>query len=347
MYKVKECLLLLLFLSTSGCGIFHAARVKENNRVENFEDAINQIAKQVTEKGINKLKICIGQNTYRDTDMSSEFGAYISDELDIAISKTKAFEEISRKELDQILKEQKLSLSGLINTSESIEPGKIKGIDAVLTGTYWEEGKGIRINLSLIKVETAEKLGVVSLTLHETKIPVDIEIIPINQNSYFTVTKIWGANKGISKDLKVNLWVDKGKGSIYKKGEKVIVYFMVNKNCFIRLYHTNANGELQLLFPNFYSRSDYIQANQFYSIPNDSMAFDFEVVPPYGVEILNAVVSSRPFPPEDFSIPEGEVFRPLGKATEENVQSLISRGIKVIPADIRTDDVCVFTTIEK
>lgn len=334
-------------MSTSGCSIFHATLVKENSKAGKFEDVINQLSAQVNKKGIDKLKICIGQNTYKETDMGSEFSEYLSEELSIAIVKSDILKEISRKELDQILREQKLSLSGLIDNTEDFEVGKIQSIDAILTGTYWEEENDVKVNLSLIKVITGEKLAAVSFVISENEIPNGVNLLPKNYSNYYTSSKIWGENKGTSKDLKVRVWVDKGNGSVYKNGENVTIFFMSDKNCYLRLYHTNVEGEIQLLFPNYYSRSDYIQAKQLYSIPNDEMAFEFKIVPPFGVEIINAVVSTKPFPIENFSTSEEQVFYPLGKVTENNLRLLISRGIAIVPINMRTEDTCVFTTIEK
>ena len=187
----------------------------------------------------------------------------------------------------------------------------------------------------------------VSFVLSEKEVPESIALVPNNYNIYLTLFKVWNENKGTAKDLKIKVWVDKGRGGIYKNGENVTIYFVADKDCYLKLYHTNVEGDMQILYPNFYSRNDHVQANQIYTIPNENMSFDFRVIPPFGAEVINAVVSNKPFPPESFSKSEEQVFIPLGKATENNIRSMISRGIAIVPVDMRANDICIFTTVEK
>ncbi len=353
MNRIGKFILLFLPLMLVGCagGMRTSFTTFEKDRVEitkssPVEEAIHDLSKQLKQKGIEKLKICMGQYTYQDSNMSAAFSTFISSELSKVVIICPAFEEISRKELNQILEEQKLSLTGLIDPTEVTEVGKIKGVDAILTGNYWEQDTEVRVNLFLIKVVTAEKIAGTSFVLAENTLPQGLGLKPKNYDDCLSNIQTWNEEKGSAKDLKIKVWVDKGKSGIYKEEENVKVIFKANRNCYVRLYHVNAEMEIQMLFPNLYDKNDYIKANQVYSIPDAASAFEFKISPPFGAEIIKAVASLQPFPTEEIPSDNKMVFRSLGRATQNNIRGIMTRSISIIPVDARTEDMCIFTTVE-
>ena len=88
--------------------------------------------------------------------------------------KTSIFSFVERSEMERIIKEQRLGMTGLIDDSQAAQVGKILGIDAIITGsTYWKESsenstakrvKKVKatISMKIISVNTGEVLAVFS-----------------------------------------------------------------------------------------------------------------------------------------------------------------------------------------
>lgn len=110
-----------------------------NQYSPNYRDATeryNEIKVVATTRmGVNKF----------DMSVSSKYGdvaARLTDELLNSISaKAKTlefFEVIDRDQLDRVIKEQKLSLSGLMDETTTAEIGELKGVDVILVGNITE-----------------------------------------------------------------------------------------------------------------------------------------------------------------------------------------------------------------
>ncbi len=318
-----------------------------------FDEAVNILAGRLKEK--DKLKVCIGKITYADSDAAGSLGVFFSSELSRALVQSKAFREISRRELSRVMEEQKLSLTGVIEPSEAVVTGKIKGVNAILTGDYWEESLSIRANISLVNSLTAEKITAASFSIPLDLLPAELQSKPQNYDEYSSAVTAWKEHENGLGDFKVRVWVDDSSntvaglaGGVYKEGENITVFFKSDKDCYLRLFHTNAEGKIQLLFPNQYHRNDYIEKDKVYSIPDNDMPFQFKIAPPLGAEIIKAAASLQPFPKEESAGENSNnPFQFLGKAGQENIGGIVKRGITIIPAEARSEAICVFTTIAK
>jgi TolB-like protein len=80
------------------------------------------------------------------------------------IKKIGLYDVEERLFLKQVLEEQKLMLSGVIDESQVVEIGKLYGIDAIITGSVMKIGSKISVTGRIINVETAEVLKTASVT---------------------------------------------------------------------------------------------------------------------------------------------------------------------------------------
>jgi len=88
-----------------------------------------------------------------------EIGRFIAEELTTSlVLQSRSFKTIDRANLRNILAEQKLTMTGLINP-ENARKLKISGVDGLIRGTLTPFGDGIRITIQIIAVETAEIVG--------------------------------------------------------------------------------------------------------------------------------------------------------------------------------------------
>jgi curli biogenesis system outer membrane secretion channel CsgG len=124
-------------------------------------------------KNINRVAV-LG---FKDTPYSTK-GTLVAELFDKYLLQS-GYNIVERDELDSILKEHQLSLSGAINPEQIKTFGKISGIDAIITGTitmdvperdFYENGyprfiaAQVGVTCRMISVETGEVLWVGSDT---------------------------------------------------------------------------------------------------------------------------------------------------------------------------------------
>ena len=90
---------------------------------------------------------------------------YIEEQMDNSI----VFYLVDRKNLDEILQEQSLSLSGLIDEATAPEIGEISGISVFLSGEVIEEGRNFKVSVKLTDASTAEVIDTYSFSIDGKK----------------------------------------------------------------------------------------------------------------------------------------------------------------------------------
>jgi TolB-like protein len=92
----------------------------------------------------------------------TDFGRFIAEELITHLYQTGKFKVIERQLLNQVITEQKLSLTGIIDQTSAQRLGKLLGVDAIASGTVTDLGKSLRVNARLINTGTGEIFAVAS-----------------------------------------------------------------------------------------------------------------------------------------------------------------------------------------
>lgn len=118
---------------------------------------------------------------FKDTPFSTK-GSVVSELFAKYLLKS-GYNVVEREELDSILKEQQLSLSGALNREQIKEIGKLSGVDAIITGSitldvperdFFENGyprfiaAQVGLTCRMIDVETGEVLWIGSNTYDAT-----------------------------------------------------------------------------------------------------------------------------------------------------------------------------------
>ncbi|MEA2096234.1 MAG: carboxypeptidase regulatory-like domain-containing protein [Candidatus Cloacimonadota bacterium] len=85
---------------------------------------------------------------------------YFTANLLFAFSVNKTFKAIERNDLQKIIEEQKLQLTGFTDLNKAVEVGKIMGADMLIAGELYEKNDCFEIYMKLLNVETAEVLSV-------------------------------------------------------------------------------------------------------------------------------------------------------------------------------------------
>lgn len=79
----------------------------------------------------------------------------------------------------------------------------------------------------------------------------------------------------------------------YQPGDKVVILFRANKDCYLTLLNIGTSGKLTILFPNALHPDNFIRANQTYRIPDADYGFEYQLQGPAGTETLKAIATEN------------------------------------------------------
>jgi len=111
---------------------------------------------------------------------------------------------------------------------------------------------------------------------------------------------------------RIRVWVDRGEWSTYQPGDRIAVYFRVDRSCHVTILDYTPDGGVEVLFPSRWSRSNWVQPHEVYRIP-DSRRFALRVAGPEGVETIVACAHEASWPsgpPAVWMSPERNPRRP-------------------------------------
>jgi len=189
------------------------------------------------------------------------------------------------------------------------------GRKGIIQGTFRQGDKEVFITLQLIGDPDGALLG----SSPEFDVPISelknlgIEILPANIKTVEEVKKQEevfappvkpvaapapanntnppSAQASVSA-LKIEAWPDSDTNT-YFVGDKMRIYLLASKDCYVRVDYTDAEGKMQLLFPNSHNTNNFLKANTVYIIPNAPVELVME--PPLGMERVWVRVSTQPF----------------------------------------------------
>ena len=123
-----------------------------------YEKEINNLSISMSEKIATSGKKTIAVVDFTDLQGNiTELGRFLAEEFSAAlVDAGKGFEVVDRIHLKSILKEHKLSASGLIDPTTARKLGKIAGVDALVTGTITPFGERVRVSVKVLATETAK-----------------------------------------------------------------------------------------------------------------------------------------------------------------------------------------------
>ncbi len=118
---------------------------------------------------------------------------------------------------------------------------------------------------------------------------------------------------------------------VYRGGETIQVSVRSERKGHLYLFYCDANRQISCLFPNQIQRDNVIPANESIVIPDASAKFRLRVGPPFGNEVLKAVVTDKPLE----SLELGTLIK--GDATPLNTRKLKAVFVEVTGGDPSVD----------
>ena len=204
-------------------------------------DSIERAERQHQAVALDKGKLPVGALTY-DPSRVAQVGSRLSiavlpfdnrsgnaeitntvqDKMITSLYSLKRFKIIERSQIDKVMSEQKLGMTGAIDPAKAVKAGKILGVDAILMGSISSSG-GIGMDARLIDTEngtviTAKDAYSAQNTLQDVKtMATDIAI-----QIYNDIPLVEGYVIKINPTGEVFLDIGSAKGM--RKGMKVVVY---------------------------------------------------------------------------------------------------------------------------
>lgn len=122
-----------------------------------LDQRLDNLARQISEDLTENRKRTIAVVEFSDLKGNvTNLGRFISEELITRLYLTKKFKVIERQQLNKIIAEQKLSLTGVIDPESAQKLGRVLGVDSVVSGSISDLVKNLKINARLISTETGE-----------------------------------------------------------------------------------------------------------------------------------------------------------------------------------------------
>jgi hypothetical protein len=281
--------------------------------------------------------VSLGNFTYADKKIGSAFSRYLSEKLGTILTRSLRFRYFNREKLDEILKAAELSMGDLFDASTAV-PVNLKGIEAVLSGTFFDAGTVVKVFLELQDVGSGASRARTEVDLPKTDIPAGVPVLPENLAGALSVLDELGSiQSSDAKDFKVKIWTDRGDGGTYRDGEQLVVNFFAGRDCYIRIFHVDVNGKMSLIFPNPYFADNKVTAKRIYKIPDSSYPFTFDLGAPFGTEFIKVVASTVPF------TDRLDAFEDLGKAAK----TVATRGLNITARDRQVTEGILSYTILK
>jgi TolB-like protein len=128
-----------------------------------LDQRISELSQQIANKMSARQKTTIAVVEFTDLQGNiTDFGRYLAEELITRLYDNEKFKVIERQQLNRVIAEQKLSLSGVIDPASAKQLGKILGVDAIVSGSTTNLAQSLKVNARLISTETGEIFAVAS-----------------------------------------------------------------------------------------------------------------------------------------------------------------------------------------
>jgi hypothetical protein len=170
----------------------------------------------------SRLRVAVNQFEKTSVGADKQMSLGFEDILSSALLKRARFAVIERRNLQAVMEEQKLSMSGLVDERTALKLGKLLAADDMLLGSILERINSLEIYARLVDTETAEMIAAVDIYGED----IDIGALrSLGQGVDVRLTEELPLLEGIVLKAEGNRFaVDLGRQSQIKRGAKVIVY---------------------------------------------------------------------------------------------------------------------------
>jgi len=129
-------------------------------------DRVGELSTKIAQKMTDNQKTTVAVMEFTDLKGNvTDFGRFLAEETITKLFETGKFKVIERQMLNKVIKEQQLSLTGVVDPESAKKLGKILGVDAICSGTISDLAQNLRVNARMINTETGEVFAVASVEI--------------------------------------------------------------------------------------------------------------------------------------------------------------------------------------
>ncbi len=224
---------------------------------------------------------------YQDTGQQPEFGSYMEKMLEAEISS--AFRrrghriKVKRAELSEL---QLRGMRGREVDRRRLQP---KNFDPrsgvyVLTGTYWDLGSAVDLEVRLSDSQGAPLTHRASVI--RNSIGANLNLYPQSDLEYLR-------KNVLRSSLGLRLRSARGKDPVYYLNEKLNLLIEVNQDAWLYCFYLQSTGELFKIYPNNHGKPAVLAGKRLHTIPGKMFPFDFTITEPIGVDLVKCFASTR------------------------------------------------------
>jgi len=163
-----------------------------------------------------------------------------------------------------------------------------------------------------------------------------------------------GGIKQAKSTFKIELWTAKSTEGLegvrdikivarrYRIGDRIIVYFRSDMDCYLTLFNIGTSGKLTILFPNYLFQNNFITANKIYAIPGEEYPFEYELSGPPGAEKIKAIATTSKRNLVDFEFSKAEFFHSVERGIAARDISIVAKKMEEVPVDSWAEAACEF-----
>ncbi len=136
-----------------------------------YEKEIDALSVTMAEKIASKGKAKVAVVDFADLEGNIRyFDKFIAEQFSVALAGAgKGFRVIDRSNLNSLIKEHKLSKTGMIDPATARQLGKVAGVDALVTGTLTPIGDNVQLIVKVLDAETADVIDSAKINIARTQ----------------------------------------------------------------------------------------------------------------------------------------------------------------------------------
>jgi Mg-chelatase subunit ChlD len=149
---------------------FSATKVGDEKNADTlqklFEQAVGQLVDFSTIAIPERTPASVLPISSRDAGLSLN-AEYLGEQLALTLSRNKVFTMVERKDLQTVLDELKIQMTGLVSEKDAVKVGKLIGAKMIIAGNIYATAENYDLFLKLIRVESSEVLSVTKAKINK------------------------------------------------------------------------------------------------------------------------------------------------------------------------------------
>ena len=135
---------------------------------------------------------------------------------------------------------------------------------------------------------------------------------------------------------RVELWTDRGDGSVFSRGDRVRVFFKLDKDAYVTIFRVDTDGRVRVLFPREPWEDNFARGAREFEVDGRQLNTDAFTIDDYpGVGYLFAVASADPFVYDGIESGDHWDYRVIadGRVRGDPYVALTELAQRIVPAE--------------